>query len=362
MYFTTEIKVSSASTQNLQSPQAAKSLLVVAGDREQIKRYASDLKGLPLKLVRAMDSGPAALKYVASYPIDVVLCDSSLVDTDLIAFLRGLKQNPSSRQIPVVITAESADRRMLLQAVSMGCAGLILKPYQGATLHKHMSTALNMAAGNEQEAGGLRQAKDLLASGHVDDAIREFEDIVRTQDQSEAYYMQGLEHLRKGEYGEAIACFHKAVQINTLFAEAYEAMARAFEAKGDRQSSRLFLKKAAQVHAEFQRLEQVKELFVEVMAEEPDAENPFLLLGNKLYNGRDFQGAAQAYENAIKLNPNDAWARFHLARVRWMLGHRNKAVELLESCLAMRPDFPEAQRLLIQVKNTSWATIDTERL
>ncbi len=354
--------MSAVSSQTSQAPQAPKALLVVASDREQIKRYATDLKGLPLKLVRAIDSGTAALKYVASYPPEVILCDSSLLDMELIAFLRGLRQSPATRRIPVVVTAQTADRSMLLQAASLGCAGFILKPYQGATLHKHMSTALSMAAGNEQESSGLRQGKDLLASGRVDDAIREFEDIVRTKDLSETYYMQGLEHLRKGEYGEAIACFHKAVQINTLFAEAYEAMARAFEAKGDRLSGRAFLKKAAQVHAEFQRLEQVKELFVEIMAEEPDAENPFLLLGNKLYSGKDFHGAAQAYENAVKLNPNDEWARFHQARVSWMLGHRNKAVELLEACLAMRQDFPEAQRLLIQIKNTSWATIDTERL
>lgn len=347
---------------NPPSAPSNRALLVVAGDVDQIRQYATDLKTLPVRLARALDTGSAALKYVLAYPPDIILCDSSMRDSTPLDFLRELKKNPSLRQIPVVVTSDAADKRTLLEAVSLGCAGFIIKPYQPATLHKHMSKALAVVSGNEQDTAGLRQAKDLLAAGRFDDAIKEFEAIVDLKDQSQELYMQGLEHLRKGEYGEAIACFQKAIQFNSLFAEAYEGLARAFEAKGDRQTARLFLKKAAQVHAEFERMEKVKELFVEVLAEEPDAENPFLPLGHKLYKAKDIHGAAQAYENAGKVNPSDEWAWFHLARVSWLLGHRNKAMELLEKCLKIRADFPEAKRLLTQVKTTSWATIDTEKL
>lgn len=70
------------------------------------------------------------------------------------------------------------------------------------------------------------QGLSLLESRRYEDAIKAFTiSIQKTSHVSEAYNHRGIAWFHKGDYGQAIADYTKAVEINPLYAEAYHQLA-----------------------------------------------------------------------------------------------------------------------------------------
>ena len=64
----------------------------------------------------------------------------------------------------------------------------------------------------------------------------------------------GCRCLTRQKYGQAIIAFKKAININDLFAEAYKGLADAYKGKGEIEECKRYLQKAAEIHAQFNRM------------------------------------------------------------------------------------------------------------
>jgi len=181
--------------------------------------------------------------------------------------------------------------------------------------------------------------------GNFDDAIEAFEEIISEQNMAEKYYDMGCRCLVRQKYGQAIIAFKKAIKINDLFAEAYKGLADAYKGKGELEEFKHYLQKAAEIHAQFNRLEQTKELFIEILKYDPNTPNPFNTLGVKLRKSGDIPGALHAYNQALSLTPDDENIHFNMSKAYYFLGNTEQAVVSVTQALEINPDFEEGGKL-----------------
>lgn len=343
-----------ASTTLLKSAGPARRVLVVTRLKAHGERDAQALKRMGLVADAICSSATEALGRLTQRRIDVILCDDEIDDLDAKSFVRAVKNNQSLKNVPVVMATLVNDRNAVLDAVSSGCSGYILRPYSDETFEKHMSTALQLLRFNEIESRQLKDAKLMLELGDFDEAVEEFEEVLSLKGEAQKYYDMGCKFLAREKYGKAIVAFQKAVKINALFAEAYQGLAEAYKRKGDLEQCQFHLKRAADVYAEADRMEKVKELFVDILKIDYMAPNPFNTLGVKLRKAGDYESAVRAYNQALELTPNDENVYFNLAKAFFFMNRPKESLEHAAMSLRMNPRFAEARELYKKLKGAPW--------
>lgn len=327
------------------SPILFDTVVIVSRNEENTRRDRRSLAPFRPRCVEQFTSGEKALAFLLANRVDMVLLDSQLDDMDGVQFLRATRRDMRLKDLPVVMVTAQSQRDKVLDAVAAGCAGYILRPYSAETFTKHVLRGCQVERVTEIEREQLEDAREMIAVGHFDDAIEAFEEIISEQNMAQKYYDMGCRCLVRQKYGQAIIAFKKAIKINDLFAEAYKGLADAYKGKGELDEFKHYLQKAAEIHAQFNRLEQTKELFIEILKYDPNTPNPFNSLGVKLRKSGDLAGALHAYNQALTLTPDDENVHFNMAKAYYFMGSTDRARECIEKALDFNPGFEEGRKL-----------------
>ncbi len=330
-------------------------VLILTSSELNARRDKNSVGAFSPRAIKFFGKGADAFDFMSSHQVDLVLCDSQLNDMDAPRFLKLLRQNMNLKKIPVVMVTMENQKNKVLDCISAGCTGYILRPYSMDTFERHIKLARNIETFSEIEEIQLEEAQNMVSMGEFDDAIEAFEEIITIQDDAQKYYDMGCSFLFRRKYGKAIIAFKKAVKLNDLFAEAYKGLADAYKGKGDMENCRSFLKKAAEIHAQFDRLEETKALFIEILKFESEAPNPFNTLGVRLRREGDYVGALHAYEQAIKITPEDENIYFNKSKAHYFMGDLERANDALVEALKRKPDFTEAAKLYKKINKKEWA-------
>jgi CheY-like chemotaxis protein len=115
--------------------------ILVVDDAAEMRALASAaLRSLPaVELVEA-DGGEAALRWVASVPIALVLTDLQMPGIDGFELIRRLRANPAARALRIV--AMSADATNLKCADELGADATIDKPFRAGALRARVEPLL----------------------------------------------------------------------------------------------------------------------------------------------------------------------------------------------------------------------------
>ncbi len=307
--------------------------------------------------IKTFSAGVDAIDYSADNPVDLILCDSSLDDMSGIKFAQIIRKNMSGRPMPIIMITLENKKDHVLDSIAAGCIGYILRPYSIETFEKYLILANQLDNYPEIEEMELQEAKDMVERGDFDDAIEAFEELISYQDEAQKYYDMGCQFMIQGKYGKAIVSYKKALKINDLFAEAYKGLADAYKGKGNIEACKKFLKKAADVHAQFDRLEETKTLFIEILKYESDTPNPFNSLGVTLRKQGDYPGAIHAYRQALELTPNDENIYFNMAKALYFMGKIEAASKEVNMALKMNPEFMEANKLYQRIHGKPWTPV-----
>ncbi|AGW14981.1 tetratricopeptide repeat protein [Megalodesulfovibrio gigas] len=326
-----------------------RAILILTGKPMHAKHDKMALARMKPEKIHVLASGVKALELLRNYSVPLVLLDSELEDMPGLEFMRRLRQVPELRQTMVIMVTAEARRDRVLDSISAGVGGYILRPYSIATFERHIRLAQRTEMFTEIEQEQVREGRELVEAGAFDEAIESFEELVTEQDESHRYYDMGMRYLMDGKYGKAIVAFKKAVQINDLFAEAYKGLAEAYKGKGETAAHARYLQKAAEVYAQLDKLEETKELFIQILKYENKTPNPFNTLGVKLRRQGDYRGAVHAYRRAIELTPDNEALYFNLARAFLFMGDREQAEKHALQALIMRGEFPEALDLYEEI-------------
>lgn len=327
------------------SPILFDTVVIVSRNDDHAKRDRRSLAPFRPRRVEQFASAAAAMEFLAANRVDMVLLDDLIEDMDAPRFLRLLRRDRKLSRVPVVMITTQSQRDKVLDAIAAGCAGYILRPYSEETFAKHVLRGCQVERVTEIEEQQLEDAREMVAMGNFDDAIEAFEEIISEQNMAEKYYDMGCRCLVRQKYGQAIIAFKKAIKINDLFAEAYKGLADAYKGKGDLEDFKRYLQKAAEIHAQFDRMEQTKELFIEILKYDPNTPNPFNTLGVKLRKSGDIPGALHAYNQALSLTPDDENIHFNMSKAYYFLGNTEQAADCVINALEINPDFEEGRKL-----------------
>ncbi len=329
-------------------------VVILSNAEVHARRDKHSIKAFQPSVVRWFTSGTETIDFLSRNPVDLILCDSVLDDMDGLKFLQLIRNNMNLSQLPVVMVTLENHRHYVLDAINHGCAGYVLRPYSQKTFDRHLRLAKQMERYSEIEEVQLEDAKDMVSMGNFDDAIEAFEEIVSIQDEAQRYYDMGCRYLMEQLYGKSIVCFKKALKINDLYAEAYKGLAEAYQGKGDEDNYKAYLKKAAEVYAQFDRLEETKQLFIEILKFEDTVPNPFNSLGVKLRTQGDYPGAIHAYEQALELTPDDEHIYFNMSKAFYFMGDIAQAGKNAAEALRVNPHFSEAAALYKRLSGKDW--------
>lgn len=307
------------------------------------------LQKLKVPSVRVFNKGVPALNALKEDPPDILLCDGSLDDMDGLAFIQAMRKDQNLKKLPVIMVTTENRMERVLDSISAGCSGYILRPYSFETFQRHMRLAHHMENFMEIEEIQLEEAQSLVDEGQLDDAIEAFEEVVNTQDESRKYYDMGCDYLHQGRYGQAIIAFKKAVKLNGLFAEAYKGLADAYERKGKQEKYKEYLRLAAEVYAQQDNMEETKKVFIEILKMEKRPENPFNTLGVRLRRKGDYQGAVHYYQRALELTPDDENIYYNMARAHFFMNEPKLGEEMVKTALKLNRHFREAQLLYLEI-------------
>lgn len=332
---------------------SAKNVVVVSSDRAHVDADKMAMRWSDFKLTKFFESGEAALQALPTENCQVVICDHHINDMDALSFLRRAK-SLSDTNLQIVMVTEVNDKKAVLDAIASGCSGYIIRPYSKETFERHMLTAWQLHNFALTEVKQVENAKMMNTLGQYDKAIEELEEVISIEDNSQKYYELGCKYLVREKYGKAIVAFQKAVRTNNLFAEAYQGLSDAFKGKGDLGQCQMFLNKAIEVFAELNRLEKVKELFIDILKYDHKASNPLNALGIRLRKEGDYKGAIRAYKQAIDLTPDDENIHFNLAKAYYFRKEYNDALESVTRALILNPDLGEALSMYERIKKKPW--------
>ena len=88
-------------------------------------------------------NGREALKRIESEQIDFVITDWFMPEMSGLEFLRKVRDNPSTRDVPIVIITANASSDDVAQAVRLRVNGYVLKPFTAELLRERIDSICN---------------------------------------------------------------------------------------------------------------------------------------------------------------------------------------------------------------------------
>lgn len=321
-------------------------IVLINSDPLQHNKDRNALLKLGFTQVQQFTRFSEARKYLPEASVQLILVGDKAGDLSGVDCLRAITRDPELKAKAVVMVSSEGRREQVLKAVSAGCGGYVLRPYAQNTFAKHLRSAWESSRPDETSLAHVEKGQQLAWTGQFGEAVRELSIVADQENPALEWFNKGLEHLRLQEYGQAIQAFNKALAANSLFAEAYRGLAYAHRGLGEMNKHMEFLKKSADILAMQDKLQELKELYVEILAHDPEAVNPYNTLGVRLRRSGDLSGALHAYTRALALTPRDENLHYNIAKAYLHASKPSEAKEHLRQALAIKPDFLEASEML----------------
>lgn len=146
---------------------AQRTVLVVEDNEPNMKLAASLLEARGYKVLQAW-TAEESLKVVERQPPDLILMDISLSNLDGLSATRVLKENPGTKQIPIVVLTADAMKNDEVKARKAGCDAYLSKPVDTEKLYRTLTALLstNLSQDSEQNSSGEVETSD--AQGEED--------------------------------------------------------------------------------------------------------------------------------------------------------------------------------------------------
>jgi len=338
-----------------QKPLSRWNVIVTTSNNDHFQIDFQSLKRLDLQVAHRFSSALAALDYIAYNTTDLVITDIELNDMDVHAFIAEVNALVRLDAAPVVVFSAQSSSDFVLDAIAAGCSGFVIRPYSLETLRSHLQTIVQLEQLSEIEDNLLAEAEDKMSQGDYDGAIQDLGDIVTgNEDQAEDFFKKGNHFLMEQKFSKAIVAFKKAIKLNSLFIKAYTGIAEAYKLKGDMDSYKAFLQKAADEYARLDDFLEVRKIFSQILKCDANAPNPYNTLGINLRKEGKYPQALEAYKQALNLDPNDENIHYNVAKSYYFANEMERTRHSLEQALTINPDFQEARDFYRKVTGGDW--------
>lgn len=116
-------------------------LLAIGGDPAMHRLLKSTLRGQRIE-VHGVAGTEQAMTSALTLAPDTVVLDIGASDSSGFPLLERLKADPATRDIPVIVLASSADKRLVVRCLDMGAIDFVVKPFDAGELKARVRNAL----------------------------------------------------------------------------------------------------------------------------------------------------------------------------------------------------------------------------
>ena len=97
---------------------------------------------IPIGKVIEAGDGVEALAALRNAKVGLILSDINMPNMDGLELLSQLKANPEWKDLPIVMVSTEGSQTKVLEAVGLGAAGYVLKPFTADQIKEKLSTIL----------------------------------------------------------------------------------------------------------------------------------------------------------------------------------------------------------------------------
>ncbi len=120
----------------------ARKTLLAVDDDPVVREAINEVFGCEYNILLAKD-GHEAIEFANEQEIDIILLDIMMPGFDGFSTLMLLKDDPHTKDIPVVMLTAVGKKEKVITAFRDGAAGYVLKPFKEATLRSKLKSVLD---------------------------------------------------------------------------------------------------------------------------------------------------------------------------------------------------------------------------
>ena len=128
-------------------------VLVVEDDADIQKVVRMSLKLRGVGEIVVVESGTECIERLARFTPDVILLDVMMPHVDGYETCRRIKQDPATREIPVVFLTARVQKADRERGMKLGALGYLTKPFDPMTLHDQILALFPEPSGRKGEKG-----------------------------------------------------------------------------------------------------------------------------------------------------------------------------------------------------------------
>jgi signal transduction histidine kinase len=118
--------------------------VLVVDDNRDMREYVARLLGERFE-VETVGDGEAALAVVRDHPPDLVLSDVMMPRLDGFGLVRALRDDPSSREIPIILLSARAGEEASVEGLQGGADDYLIKPFSARELVARVETHIALS-------------------------------------------------------------------------------------------------------------------------------------------------------------------------------------------------------------------------
>jgi len=126
-------------------PMILKKVLLAEDDADIQKVAKMSLKFAGVNDVLIVENGEECLAVAGREKPDVILLDVMMPKMDGYEACRRLKDDPATKDIPVIFLTAKAQQFEVKKGMSLGACGYLTKPFNPMTLHAEIAALLDQA-------------------------------------------------------------------------------------------------------------------------------------------------------------------------------------------------------------------------
>jgi two-component system chemotaxis response regulator CheY len=119
-------------------PAAAALKVLIVDDQRSVRQLTRlALENFGVRVIHEAENGVSALQKALSQPIDLIISEFSMPETDGLGLLRAVRGHPAVRKLPFILITRRGDRELVVVAAKAGVNDYLIKPFTEAVLrHK----------------------------------------------------------------------------------------------------------------------------------------------------------------------------------------------------------------------------------
>jgi len=145
------------------TPAAGRGRVLLVDDNADLRLYMSQILESHYQVETAVD-GQEALQRALESPPDLVLSDVMMPRLDGLGLLRGLRADPRTRNLPIILLSARAGEEASIEGLDAGADDYLTKPFSTRELLVRVRTHLELARTRRQWARELEQINRELES------------------------------------------------------------------------------------------------------------------------------------------------------------------------------------------------------